>query len=102
MRNLCTMLPRFNHLPAQAVEMFLNGVEMNETIEGRDLMVRLVKNKDLVARVIHTSPYLSVDLYDTQGPDEVDIAQELISRGVVQAGNRKKFCMQSRGKVIPG
>jgi hypothetical protein len=96
------MLPRFNHLPAQAVEMFLNGVEKNETIEGRDLLVKLVKNKDLVARVIHSSPYLSVDLYDTSGPDEVDIAQELIDRNVVQAGHRKKFCMQSRGKVIPG
>ena len=95
------MLPRFNHLPAQAVEMFLNGVKKNETTEGRDLLVKLVKNKDLVARVIHTFPYITVDLYDITGPKEVDIAQELINRKVVEADKKKIFCMQSRTK-IPG
>ena len=102
MRNLCSLLPRFNHLPAQALEMFLNGVERNDTIEVRDLLVKLVKNKDLVARVIHTYPYLCVDLYDASGSIEVDIAQELISKKVVKAAQRKKYCVQSRGKVIPG
>lgn len=104
MRNICNPLPRFVHLPTQAVEMFLNGIDTSaaaNTIEAKNVLVSLVKNRDLFARIVHTVPFVCVDLY-TFGPCEIDIASEMIRLGVARKAKRKPFCLQQRGKEVAG
>jgi len=103
MKDVCLPLNRFTHLPMQAVEMFLNGIDRDsDTIEARNELVNLVKGKDLVARVIHDNPVLLVDLFDTNGPKQVDLAEELIRRRVVNRGLCHKLNLSSRGQFIAG
>ncbi|XP_045027940.1 LOW QUALITY PROTEIN: uncharacterized protein LOC116922036 [Daphnia magna] len=105
MRNICNPMPRFVHLPTQAVEMFLNGVETSaeaNTIEAQNVLVSLIKNRDLVARVVHIMPFVCVDLYDTSGPPEIDVASEMIRLKVARKAKRKPFCLQKRGKEVAG
>lgn len=93
MRNICNILPRFVHLPAQAVEMFLNGIDTSgksDTDEARTTLKELVQNRDLVARIVHEVPYVCVDLYDTIGSTQVDIAAEMIRRKVALPDKRKQ------------
>ncbi|EFX71403.1 hypothetical protein DAPPUDRAFT_255836 [Daphnia pulex] len=88
LRNLCNPVPRFIHLPAQAVEMYLNGIDTSQaadTIQAKNVLVSLVKNRDLVARVVHTIPFICVDLYNTSGPAEIDIATEMVRRKATTA-----------------
>lgn len=98
LRDICNLIPRFVHLPAQAVEMFLNGVETAEeadTEEARNTLISLVQNRDLIARVIHDMPYVCVDLYDTSGPSEINIADEMVRRQVTVPVKKKKVCPQT-------
>ncbi|KAI9558253.1 hypothetical protein GHT06_015006 [Daphnia sinensis] len=105
LRNLCNPMPRFVHLPTQAVEMFLNGIDTSakaNTIEAQNVLVSLIKNRDLVARIVHTVPFVCVDLYDTFGPSEIDVASEMIRLKVAKKAKRKPFCLQKRGKEFAG
>ncbi len=97
MKDICLPLERFNYLPMQAVEMFLNGIDRDsDTIEARDELLDLVKGKYLVADVIHDTPNLLVDLYDIIGLKRANVAEELIRRGVVQSDLSRKFNLSSR------
>ena len=97
MKDVCLPLERFNYLPMQAVEMFLNGIDRDsDTIEARDELLDLVKGKYLVADVIHDTPNLLVDLYDIIGLKRANVAEELIRRGVVQSDLSRKFNLSSR------
>jgi len=105
LRNLCNPIPRFIHLPAQAVEMYLNGIDTSEaadTIQAKNVLVSLVKNRDLVARVVHTIPFICVDLYNTSGPTEIDVATEMIRCKATAAVRRKPFCLQKQCKEFAG
>jgi len=103
MKDVCLPLERFTHLPMQALEMLLNGIERDSgMIEARDKLRNLVKGKDLVAHVIHDTPYLLVDLYDFSGLKRVDLVEELIRCGVVRRGLSHKLNLSSRGGVIAG
>lgn len=85
LRELCYPLPRFIHLPAQAVEMYLNGVDRaSDSEEARNQLTRLVKGRELVAHIVQTSPDVLVDLYGTVGWKQTNIAQQMIHRRVVR------------------
>ena len=105
MRNICTPKLQFSHLPAQAVEMYLNGVDISngaDTEKARNALSSLVAGKDLVARIVHDTPYICVDLYEISGPTQVDIAAEMIRRKVIYPDHRKISCVQRQGKCIAG
>jgi Tudor domain len=105
LRNLCNPIPRIIYLPAQAVEMYLNGIDTSEaadTIQAKNVLVSLVKNRDLVARVVHTIPFICVDLYNTSGPTEIDVATEMIRCKATTAVRRKPFCLQKGCKEFAG
>jgi hypothetical protein len=105
LRNLCNPVPRFIHLPAQAVEMYLNGIDTSataDTIQAKNVLVSLVKNRDLVARVVHTIPFVCVDLYNTSGPSEIDVAIEMVRLKATTAVRRKPFCFQKWGQEFAG
>lgn len=109
LRDICNPLPRFVHLPAQAVEMFLNGIDTDprwDTDEARDAFGRLVQNRDLVAKIVHQVPFVCVDLYDTSGPDhdDIDIAGQLVRMKVAKPVQKKQHCRQhlALGQCIPG
>lgn len=86
LRHICRPLPRFVHLPAQAVEMYLNGVERSpdsRSAEARNMLIELVKERDLVARIVFNVPYVCVDLYDTTGTEHIDVAAYLVKQKLV-------------------
>jgi hypothetical protein len=105
LRNLCNPFPRFIHFPAQAVEMFLNGIDTSiaaDSIKEKKVLVSLVKNQDLVARVVHTMPFVCVDLFNTSGSSEIDIATEMYRLTGTTIVRKKGFCRQIPGKEVPG
>ena len=114
LKDICLPLDRFTHLPMQSVQMFLNGIDWkSETVNARDELVNLVtevvkgglrKPKNLVAHVVQHSPHLLVDLYDTSGPVDVNIAEELIRRGVVKRKVSQNLnpSSDSGGKLMAG
>ena len=105
MRDMCTPKLQFSHLPAQAVEMYLNGVDYSngaDTEKARCALSSLVAGKDLIARIVHDTPYICVDLYENSGPTQVDIAAEMISRKVIYPDRKKISCVQKQGKYIAG
>ena len=105
LRNLCNPVPRFIHFPAQAVEMFLNGIDTSEaadTIKAKKVLVSLVKNQDLVARVVHTMPFVCVDLYNTSGSSEINIATEMHRLKATTLVRKKAFCLQKPGILFAG
>ena len=105
LRNLCNPVPRFINFPAQAVEMFFNGIDTSiaaDSIKAKNVLVSLVKNQDLVARVVHTMPFVCVDLYNTSGSSEINIANEMHRLKATTLVRKKAFCLQKRGKEIAG
>ena len=103
LRDICNTMPRFNHLPAQAVEMFLNGVERTSDSEtARTLLSRLVFGKSLVAHIVQTSPHVLVDLYDTTGKKQMDIVEEMIRLKAVRRGQLVKSNTFVREQLYAG
>lgn len=105
LRDICAPKLQFSHLPAQAVEMYLNGVAISDeadTEQARNLLMSFVQGKDLVARIVHDIPYVCVDLFECSGPTQIDIAAEMIRRKVIYPDHRKISCVQKRGKFIAG
>ncbi|XP_071178897.1 tudor domain-containing protein 1-like [Mytilus edulis] len=84
-----SILPDFLHLPFQAVECFLMHIEplgAKYTTESKYRFKELVDNKVLVAFVKTRSfnGSIWVDLYDTTGDEDIDIAKVLLSEKLVQ------------------
>lgn len=105
LRDLCKPMPRFIHLPAQAVEMFLNGVDTSEkgdTQKARDLLTKLVSNRKLVARVISVLPFMCVDLHDMTGTVEIDIVAEMVRRKVIAPVKKAEVSGKGGDKIVPG
>ena len=104
LKNLCRFLPRFSHLPKQAIEVFLNGIDIegNHSEEGKKQLIKLVEDKDLVAEVVSLWPYLSINLYDITSPNHIDIAKELITSKVVKTGFKSPVRNTSSLNMIPG
>ena len=78
---ICRPMHRFMHLPAQAVECFLNGVRAssaNDNKHSRELFARLTKEKFLFAKIVSHEPHVSIDLFDTSDGKTVNVAQELV------------------------
>ena len=108
MKKICKPLLRFLYLPAQAFECFLHGVkapEASKADEGRKVFFQMVANKKLGAYVVEQEPYILVDLFDrTPGREnQVDIAKELIVKGLVQASEKKSLGRRLKAAVVaPG
>jgi len=104
LRDLCHFLPRFAHLPKQAVELFLNGISLDSynSTEGKQHLIKLVKDKDLVAEVVSLWPHLSVNLYDTNSSHHIDIAEELITLKAVKRGPKYPSKECSPSNTLPG
>jgi len=99
--DVCVLLTRFTHLPMQAVEMFLKGIDRKCNSEkARNELMSLVKDKDLVARVVSENPELLVDLYD-EGK-QVDVARELNRRIAIEETKCRKYDPYHGVKFIPG
>lgn len=84
-----SILPDFLHLPFQAVECFLMHIEplgAKYNTESKYRFKELVDNKVLVAFVKTRSfnGSIWVDLYDTTGDEDIDIAKVLVSDKLVQ------------------
>ncbi|XP_063436634.1 tudor domain-containing 6-like [Mytilus trossulus] len=84
-----SILPDFLHLPFQAVECFLMHIEplgAKYTTESKYRFKELVDNKVLVAFVKTRSfnGSIWVDLYDTTGDEDIDIAKVLLAEKLVQ------------------
>ena len=85
--------------------MFLNGVDVSEVtdkIMTRNVLVDLVRNQDLVARVIHEIPFISVDLFNTSGSSEINIAMEFERITNIPLVRKKVLCCYQPGSYVPG
>lgn len=83
--------------------MFLNGVDKtSNSDQARAELARLTFGKDLVARIVDSTPNLVVDLYDTTGKKQIDVVQEMVRRKVVRPGHLQKSCSFVRGHYIAG
>ena len=104
LNNLCCLLPRFSHLPKQAFEVFLNGIEPDgsHSEEGKQQLVQLVEDKDLVAEVVSLRPNLSINLYDTNNSRHIDIAEELIASKLVKPGPKYPVKHVASINMLPG
>lgn len=93
------------HLPAQAVEMYLNGIDRSvesRSLKAKDALIRLVKERDLVAKVLFDVPYVCVDLYDTTGEEQIDIAAYLVKEKLVRPAPKMSCGTRCTGKMVPG
>nr|XP_054750958.1 uncharacterized protein LOC129256801 isoform X1 [Lytechinus pictus] len=79
-------MPQFLHLPFQAVECFVGGIELIKTPspnnQDRKLFEELTIDKVLVGHVISSATdILEVELYDTISSVEVNIGDALVNAG---------------------
>ncbi|XP_071507169.1 uncharacterized protein [Diadema antillarum] len=105
-------MPQFLHLPFQAVECFLAGVELvapddqqREGSEARKLFEELTTDKPLVAYIVSSNEdALYVELYDTTTPRQVCIAESLADAGYVclsSCHDQQQKCGKAPGKAPP-
>ncbi|KAK6175376.1 hypothetical protein SNE40_013852 [Patella caerulea] len=87
-RKIRKLEPQFLHLPLQAVECFLEEVELPKrktvwSYASREYFRSLVDGKTLVAQVTSRSWHgsLKINLFDTSGRQDINIAQALIDGG---------------------
>ncbi|XP_050411820.1 uncharacterized protein LOC126826787 [Patella vulgata] len=87
-RNIRKLEAQFLHLPLQAVECFLEEVELPKrktvwSYASREYFRSLVDGKTLVAQVTSRSWHgsLKINLFDTSGRQDINIAQALIDGG---------------------
>lgn len=105
-------MPQFLHLPFQAVECFLKGVELTaqtprqghkEEDGARKLFEELTIGKFLVANVISSdADTLCVELYDTVSSKQVNIGGALASAGfarLLKSQEQKKSNIDGPGKI---
>lgn len=106
LKDLCRLLPRFSHLPKQAIEVFLNGIHPHGDElymeNGREELVKLVRQKDLVAEIVMLLPYMSINLYDTNGSRDIDIAERLIMNKAIKRGRKYPVTNNRSSTMIAG
>lgn len=99
--NVKRILPHFLHLPFQALECFLGNVEPSRDsqqngrkVEWSDVAMKtfkaLTEDKVLIAHILSKAwnQTIYVDLWDTEGEDEIHINKVLINKGFGQETNR--------------
>ena len=102
-RSIRKPLGRFLVLPAQAVEMHLNGIDASDRKDEISFLAKLVKERDLVAKIVQELPYVSVDLYYTTRKREINIAKEMTKRfPALSAVDQKHLPQYTSGNNIPG
>ena len=96
LKNVCRCLSNFAQLPKQVLQVYLNGVDRSDsgTTTGKLLLEKLVNGKTLTAQIISVWPNVSVNLFDTSGPKDVDIVKQLIAFKAVKPGS-KSLMIQS-------
>lgn len=104
-KNILTPLERFLHLPEQAIEMYLDGIdqsEQNNSEDAKKLLASLIGNKMLMAFIIQDSPSIYVDLFDTSGKHKVNIAARLRDHGIAWSERGHSRCFVQPKKYLAG